>query len=150
MVLVTNTLDINHHIKYTANMNYYYSLEEAQTAGIAPWQNDQIEREDFHIVVYRDLYPVTPGHLLFVPRYVSDRLVKDCFSDAYDWGIRKVQTGEWQSFNIGMNNGQAAGQTVGYPHIHLIPRTEGDTEDPTGGVRNVIPGAGNYRKGASK
>jgi diadenosine tetraphosphate (Ap4A) HIT family hydrolase len=46
-----------------------------------------------------------------------------------------------------MNWGEAAGQTVPYPHIHLIPRRKGDVEDPVGGVRNTIPGKGNYRKG---
>ena len=49
-------------------------------------------------------------------------------------------------FNIGMNWGEAAGQTVPYPHVHLIPRRNGDMEDPTGGVRHVIPEKGNYRK----
>jgi len=47
-------------------------------------------------------------------------------------------------FNIGINCGQAAGQTVSHCHIHLIPRRDGDTTDPTGGVRNVISGMGNY------
>jgi len=47
-------------------------------------------------------------------------------------------------FNIGQNVGEAAGQTVMYPHVHLIPRKKGDMEDPRGGVRNVIPAKGNY------
>ena len=42
-------------------------------------------------------------------------------------------------FNIGMNNGDAAGQTIGHAHVHLIPRRQGDVQDPTGGVRGVIP-----------
>jgi diadenosine tetraphosphate (Ap4A) HIT family hydrolase len=46
--------------------------------------------------------------------------------------------------NIGVNVGSVAGQTVGHVHVHLIPRYDGDVEDPTGGVRNVIPGKGNY------
>jgi diadenosine tetraphosphate (Ap4A) HIT family hydrolase len=45
-----------------------------------------------------------------------------------------------------MNWGEAAGQTVAYPHVHLIPRRKGDVEDPVGGVRNTIPGKGNYKK----
>jgi len=48
-------------------------------------------------------------------------------------------------FNIGMNNGKDAGQTVFHCHVHLIPRRKGDVDDPTGGVRNLIPGKGNYR-----
>ena len=55
-------------------------------------------------------------------------------------------SGEWDGFNIGMNYGSAAGQTVEWPHVHLIPRHVGDVKDPTGGVRNTIPGKGNYHK----
>jgi diadenosine tetraphosphate (Ap4A) HIT family hydrolase len=57
-----------------------------------------------------------------------------------------VAAGECNGFNIGMNWGVAAGQTVMYPHVHLIPRRTGDVEDPVGGVRNTIPGRGNYKK----
>ena len=49
-------------------------------------------------------------------------------------------------YNIGMNLGKAAGQTIGHLHIHIIPRYEKDIEDPTGGVRFVIPHKGNYKK----
>jgi len=52
-----------------------------------------------------------------------------------------------EGFNVGMNCGEVAGQTIMYPHIHLIPRSKGDTIDPVGGVRNVIRGKGNYHKG---
>ena len=45
-----------------------------------------------------------------------------------------------------MNVGEVAGQTIMHCHIHLIPRREGDVDDPIGGVRNTIPGKGNYRK----
>ena len=44
-----------------------------------------------------------------------------------------------KDFNIGINNGTNAGQTIGHCHIHLIPRRANDMEDPTGGVRGVIP-----------
>jgi diadenosine tetraphosphate (Ap4A) HIT family hydrolase len=119
-------------------------LEEAQKYGIAPWDN--IVREDFHVVVYLDKYPCTPGHRLYVPRYDSDQLIGQCLTDALRDGQAMVAAGECDGFNIGMNWGTAAGQTVMYPHIHLIPRRSGDVEDPVGGVRNTIPGKGNYRK----
>jgi diadenosine tetraphosphate (Ap4A) HIT family hydrolase len=61
-------------------------------------------------------------------------------------GNNMVEQGECDGFNIGYNSGTAAGQTVMYPHIHLIPRRNGDVEDPVGGVRNTIPGKGNYKK----
>ena len=47
-------------------------------------------------------------------------------------------------FNVGVNIGDAAGQTIAHAHVHLIPRYPGDVADPTGGVRGVIPGKSNY------
>ena len=51
-----------------------------------------------------------------------------------------------EGFNVGQNNGQAAGQTVMWPHIHFIPRKKGDCKNPTGGIRSVIPNKGDYTK----
>ena len=121
-----------------------YVLEDAEAAGIAPWTD--LVREDFHVKVFKDKYPVTEGHLLFVPQYSADGVIVDCFSDALTLGKEMVEKGEWDGFNIGLNWGEAAGQTVMYPHIHLIPRRKGDMEDPRGGVRHVIPEKGNYKK----
>lgn len=115
------------------------TLEESD----APWTN--CVREDFHIAVFLDKYPCTPGHLLFVPKYNSMELIKDAFDDAVRYGKEKVEAGEWDGFNIGMNYNQCAGQTVSWPHIHLIPRRTGDVEDPVGGVRAVIPNKANYK-----
>ena len=50
-----------------------------------------------------------------------------------------------EGFNIGFNSGAAAGQTVPHAHCHMIPRRWKDVEDPVGGIRNVIPGKGNYK-----
>ena len=110
----------------------------------APWSD--VYREDFHIIVYRDKYPVNPGHLLFVPKYNSMPLLSQAFEDAVRYGKAMIKSGEWDGFNVGINYGKVAGQTVMWPHIHLIPRYEGDVKDPIGGVRNTIPGKGNYRK----
>jgi len=49
-----------------------------------------------------------------------------------------------QDFNIGINDGNVAGQSISHFHIHLIPRREGDVENPRGGVRNIMPGKGDY------
>lgn len=110
----------------------------------APWTD--VVREDFHVAVYRDRYPVTEGHLLFVPKYNTTSVLRDVFEDAVQHGKSKVASGEWDGFNIGMNYGAAAGQTVDWPHVHLIPRRHGDVTDPVGGVRNTIPGKGNYKR----
>ena len=108
-----------------------------------PW-TDSV-REDYHVVVFNDKYPVTLGHLLFVPKHNTLGVLKDAFEDAVRYGKRMVEAGEWDGFNVGLNYGPSAGQTVNWPHIHLIPRRAGDVEDPVGGVRNTIPGKGNYR-----
>ncbi len=54
-----------------------------------------------------------------------------------------------QGYNIGVNEGYVAGRTIDHLHIHIIPRYEKDVHDPIGGIRNVIPGMGNYRKPVS-
>lgn len=110
----------------------------------APWNDTR--REDFHVAVYYDKYPCTTGHLLFVPKYNTISILTQAFEDAVREGKLMIEKGECEGFNIGLNYGEVAGQTVPWPHIHLIPRREGDVSDPVGGVRNTIPGKGNYRK----
>lgn len=110
-----------------------------------PW--DDLVEEDYHVKVFKDKYPVTEGHLLFVPKYNTVAVLTDALEDAILDGIERVKSGEWDGFNVGLNYGYAAGQTVEWPHVHLIPRRKGDMEDPTGGVRHVIPEKGNYKKG---
>jgi ATP adenylyltransferase len=120
------------------------NLREAQAAGIAPW--DQQVDEKISTMVYLDRYPCTPGHLLFVPKNNHPNAIVRAMEDALSQGNHMVESGECDGFNIGYNSGAAAGQTVMYPHVHLIPRRIGDVEDPVGGVRNTIPGKGNYKK----
>lgn len=121
-----------------------HSVNEARAEGMAPW-NDCV-REDFHVTVYNDKYAVTEGHKLFIPNYSTVEVIKDAFDDALREGLRSVAAGECDGFNIGLNWGKSAGQTVAWPHVHLIPRRTGDTEDPAGGVRGVIPSKQKYTK----
>ena len=107
-----------------------------------PWTEIVIETK--HYTVYKDGYPVTEGHLLFVPKIETWECLAYCYKAAYGWGYDWVRNKICDGFNIGQNVGEAAGQTVMYPHVHLIPRKKGDMEDPRGGVRNVIPSKGNY------
>jgi diadenosine tetraphosphate (Ap4A) HIT family hydrolase len=109
----------------------------------APWT--ELVSQDYHVKVFKDKYPCTPGHLLYVPKYNTLGVLSDAFEDAVRYGRTMVEAGEWDGFNVGLNYGSAAGQTVNWPHIHLIPRKKGDVKDPIGGVRNTIPGKGNYR-----
>lgn len=121
----------------------HYTLNEAKIDGVAPW--DDLHLDLHEVKVYRDRYPVTPGHLLFVPEKDAPELITQSFRYAHLMGVAMVQRGECDGFNIGLNSGVSAGQTVMYPHVHLIPRRSGDSPDPTGGVRGVIPGQSNYR-----
>ena len=125
-------------------------LELAYRQDIAPWDDQVKELTDFHVAVFRDRFPVARGHLLFVPQYNTDAVIQDCFDSALRHGRRMVENGECDSFNIGLNMGREAGQTVMYPHVHLIPRRAGDCSDPVGGVRGVVFGQANYKSGGYK
>jgi diadenosine tetraphosphate (Ap4A) HIT family hydrolase len=108
-----------------------------------PWTDRVYETEDY--IVFKDGFPVTEGHLLFVPKVnMIDNLVL-CWKAAYAWAEQWIIEEYCDGYNIGQNIGSAAGQTVMYPHVHLIPRRHGDMKDPRGGVRHVIPEKGNYR-----
>jgi diadenosine tetraphosphate (Ap4A) HIT family hydrolase len=119
-------------------------LEKALDEKRAPWTSIEFRSKDFWI--FKDAYPVTPGHLLFVPTQEQSHNLWECYKAAYKWGFEGIEGERWDSFNIGQNVGEAAGQTVMYPHVHMIPRRKGDMEDPCGGVRHVIPEKGNYKK----
>jgi diadenosine tetraphosphate (Ap4A) HIT family hydrolase len=110
----------------------------------APWT--ELISEDRHVSVFKDAYPVTDGHLLYIPKYNTIAVTEDAIGDALRYGLSMVADGVWDGFNIGMNVGESAGQTVSWPHVHLIPRRKGDMDDPRGGVRHVIPEKGNYAK----
>lgn len=101
-----------------------------------PW-TDKVG-ECIYYYVFLDGFPVTEGHTLFVPKVNNARHISTCFEAAYAAGSRMVENGTCDAFNVGMNVGLQAGQTVMWPHIHLIPRRTGDTLDPRGGVRGVI------------
>jgi len=120
----------------------HYSLNQAQLEGVAPW--DDLEFNLNGVRVFRDRYPVTEGHLLFVPEYDAIDNITEAFRMALIRGTAMVRRGDCDAFNIGINMGTEAGQTVMYPHVHLIPRRAGDVADPTGGVRGVIPGRSNF------
>ena len=102
-------------------------------------------------VVRRDANPVTPGHLLIITRWhVADffdttpderRALLELLQRAQE-RLRRERTPD--GFNVGVNVGAAAGQTIAHVHVHLIPRYRGDTPRPRGGVRGVIPDRQSY------
>jgi diadenosine tetraphosphate (Ap4A) HIT family hydrolase len=99
-----------------------------------------------------DGFPVTSGHALIISRRhiaswfdtsESERSALFALVDAAKSIIDPIHRPD--GYNIGINIGAAAGQTVFHVHIHLIPRFVGDVEDPRGGVRHVIPSKANYK-----
>jgi len=103
--------------------------------------------------ISQDKYPASPGHMLIVPnRHVP--IYFDCTEEEVTelWAAVHIakqlveKTHKPDSYNIGINVSQAAGQSVPHTHIHLIPRYAGDVEDPRGGVRSVIPSNRTYTK----
>jgi diadenosine tetraphosphate (Ap4A) HIT family hydrolase len=119
------------------------TLKEAQEQGIIPWERQTVDLGS--VKVFADKYPVTTGHRLFVPANNDSDNIAECFQQAYKLGKYMVESGFCDGFNVGMNMGESAGQTVMYPHVHLIPRRQDDTKDPVGGVRAVVSGQANYR-----
>ncbi len=94
-----------------------------------------------------DRHPVTPGHMLIIPRRhvidwfgLTEQERRDADALLHQLRARIMATDPTVTgFNIGMNCGADAGQTIFHAHIHLIPRRKGDCPDPRGGVRGVIP-----------
>ncbi len=101
-----------------------------------------IQESETHLC-FLDAHPVTEGHALVVPkRHVEDLTAIDWEQTAGALQLAHkaiVDRYDPDGTNIGINNGRAAGQTIDHLHWHVIPRYEGDIEDPTGGVRGVIP-----------
>lgn len=102
--------------------------------------------------MFEDHYPVTKGHTLIVPRrHVADYFeLHQAEKNAID-RLMVSRKAELEAsdplisgFNIGINVNESAGQTVFHVHLHLIPRRDGDMDDPRGGVRGVIPGKQRY------
>ncbi len=107
-------------------------------------------KNDFFFII-KDGFPVNPGHLLII----SNQVRKDYFHLTQEekanlneviLTAKEIIEREHQpdGYNIGMNCGEVAGQTVFHFHCHLIPRYAGDMENPRGGVRHVIPEKGKY------
>ena len=108
--------------------------------------DDRIIWKDENVYVIRDLYPVSPSHTLIIP-YRHFASIFEATEDELRSIARALQERKLQlerslaadGYNIGVNEGTAAGQTIPHVHIHLIPRFERDVDDPRGGIRGVIP-----------
>ena len=117
-------------------------------------KNNNIIEENDHAYVTLDPYPVSNQHCLVIPkRHIKDyfELNKDEVAGC-DQLIKKIKNQVEKNdktvkgFNIGINSGKVAGQSIMHCHIHLIPRRKGDVENPQGGVRGVIPSKQHYKR----
>jgi diadenosine tetraphosphate (Ap4A) HIT family hydrolase len=113
---------------------------------------ERIVSENSLVYAIRDGFPVTEGHTLFIPKrhtldYFSleqeEVLAINQLMDSHRLLLQKEDP-TIDGFNIGMNCGETAGQTIFHCHVHLIPRRKGDVENPRGGVRHIIAGKGFY------
>ncbi|MDQ5819341.1 MAG: HIT family protein [Actinomycetota bacterium] len=114
---------------------------------------DSVVKENELAYAVRDAFPVTPLHTLVIPK----RHVRSYFELGHselnachrlleqEQETIMRQDASVQGFNVGIDDGEVAGQTIFHCHIHLMPRRRGDVEHPTGGVRNVFPGKGAYQ-----
>ena len=117
----------------------------------SPFLNKKKIIENENAFAIYDGFPVSKGHVLVIPKRVvaeifdlNDEEYSSCFNLVKD--VKKILEEEFKpdGFNIGINNGEKAGQTIFHAHIHVIPRYSGDVDNPRGGIRHVIPGKGDY------
>jgi diadenosine tetraphosphate (Ap4A) HIT family hydrolase len=112
---------------------------------------DRIISESDYSLTIRDGFPVSEGHTLIIPRrhvqsfFELKAIEKAAILQALDEAKESLDK-EFSpdGYNIGINDGEAAGQTVMHLHVHLIPRYKGDTDDPRGGVRWIFPEKAKY------
>ena len=115
-------------------------------------EKDRIIVENELVYAIYDGHAVTPLHTLIIPKrhVVTYFELEQSEINACNQLMAEIkqqiesEDSSVTGFNIGMNNGESAGQTIFHCHIHLIPRRNGDVENPKGGVRNTIPGKGDY------
>lgn len=114
-------------------------------------KNFQILSESKFVYAILDEFPVSDGHALIIPkRHCDDYFKLTLEEQSYCWmmvnEIKQILVDKFNpdGFNIGINVGETAGQSVPHVHIHLIPRYDGDVKNPRGGVRGIIPGKQNY------
>lgn len=111
---------------------------------------DRIIYEDSTWIAILDNYPVSEGHTLLIPKRHCETFFDlnevELSTLAATLNVVKIILGKYtpDGFNIGVNCGEAAGQTVMHCHIHIIPRYKGDCDNPRGGVRGVIPSKQSY------
>lgn len=113
--------------------------------------DQRIMRQSPLAIAFLDGYPIAEGHALVIPkRHVGSLFDLPAEELQAVWSlVAEVRASLAEQFhpdgfNVGVNDGDAAGQTIGHAHVHIIPRREGDVADPRGGIRWVIPAKAKY------
>ena len=134
------------------HFNHIKKVVQSNCPFCAPDIERELVTESATVYAMFDKYPVTQGHTLIIPKQhvenyfdLAERTKTACWLVVDRIKMLLTQRFQPNGFNVGINVGHAAGQTVPHVHIHLIPRYTGDVDNPTGGVRNIIPGRGDYR-----
>jgi diadenosine tetraphosphate (Ap4A) HIT family hydrolase len=124
------------------------------TCPFCPPDSHRVVATNAQCIALRDGFPVSPGHTLVIPRrHVASLSELTPEEQSALWSLVAEARQQLDAslrphgYNIGINDGVAAGQTVMHLHVHLIPRYTGDLEDPRGGVRWVIPHKADYWSG---
>jgi diadenosine tetraphosphate (Ap4A) HIT family hydrolase len=112
---------------------------------------ERVVDESALTLTIRDTFPVSPGHTLVIPkRHFAGLFEATADEIAEIWQALRLAAGDLSAnhgpdgFNVGVNVGVAAGQTVMHLHVHLIPRYESDQVDPRGGIRRIFPELADY------
>lgn len=114
-------------------------------------EEQNIVYQNEHVYIIKDEYPVSIGHSLIITKRHIETYFETTqaeilsFDQAIKWMKKELDdTFHPTGYNIGINNGESAGQSIMHLHIHLIPRYDNDVLNPKGGVRGVIPGKQAY------
>ena len=94
--------------------------------------------ENFYSKVYEDKCPVCDGHLLFVPKENNTKFITITLQATVQYGEELVEKGKIDGYHFGMNMREPAGQSVMWPHVHFMPRKEGDVDGFPGSVRFAV------------
>ena len=120
---------------------YKKPYEKVVTVDESVWfSNDSPVMETDFTFVFDDRYPCVEGHKLFIPKEDNSHFIGRTYGLAYDYGNDQIKAGNIAGFNVGMNIGICAGQTILWPHVHFIPRHKNDSK-VIGGMRHAHPGA---------
>lgn len=117
----------------------------------SPFVDKEIILENQSAFAIVDGYPLSQGHTLVVPKMQVSSIFElhendylNCFRLVAEVKYYLTKKYDCNDFNIGINNGELAGQTVDHAHIHIIPRYLNDSEDPRGGIRKILKDKSGY------